>query len=80
MPPAYLLLRQHIEQVTPLTNTEFDYITGHFTAKKLRKHQSLIQEGESVEYDYCVAMGCLKAYRAESDGKEHILQFAVKDW
>jgi CRP-like cAMP-binding protein len=74
------LLRQHIEKVTPLTEDEFAFIRAHFTTKKLRKHQFLVQEGDSVPNDFFVLRGCLKAYHADREGKEHILQFAMSDW
>ena len=73
-------LRQHIEKITPLTDTEFDYILSHFTVKKLRKHQFLVQEGDFVTNDFWVMKGCLKAYHLDADGKIHILQFAMQDW
>lgn len=73
-------LRQHIEKITPLTDQEFDYILSHFTTKKLKKHQFLIQEGDVVTNDYFVVKGLLKASFTNNDGKEHILQFAMEDW
>ena len=73
-------LRKHFEKITPLTDQEFDYIFSHFTTKKLKKHQFLIQEGDSVENDYFVVNGLLKAYFVNDEGKEHIMQFACEDW
>ncbi len=72
--------RQHIEQITPLTDEEFDYISSMFTTKKLRKHQYLVQEDHEVTNDYWVIKGLLKAYHINEDGKMHILQFAMEDW
>lgn len=74
------ILRQQIEKITPLTDGEFDYILSHFTSKKYKKHQFLIQEGEDVPNDFFVLEGCLKAYHVSQYGKEHILQFALPDW
>ena len=74
------LLRQQIERITPLTDQEFEYILSHFTTKKLKKHQFLVQENEAVPHDHFVLSGLLKAYYISEDGKEHILQFAMEDW
>lgn len=74
------LLRQQIEKITPLTDGEFEYILSHFTPKKYKKHQFLIQEDDTVPNDFFVLNGCLKAYHIDPDGKEHILQFALPDW
>lgn len=74
-------LRRHFEKITPLTDQEFDYILSHFSSKKFKKHQFLVQEGDNVINDYFVLSGLLKAsYTNPDDGKEHILQFAWEDW
>jgi CRP-like cAMP-binding protein len=75
-----LAFRKHLEQITPLTDEEFDYILSHFTTRKLKKHQFLIQEGNPVTHDHWVLKGLLKAYHTDDNGKEHILQFAMEDW
>jgi len=76
----YPLLRQQIERVIQLTDDEYVYIENHFTEKKLRRHQFLVQEGESVSKEYFVLEGCLKTYHLSNEGKESILQFALEDW
>ncbi|HZH95763.1 MAG TPA: Crp/Fnr family transcriptional regulator [Flavisolibacter sp.] len=73
-------LRQHFEKLTPLTDQEFDYVLSHFTTKKLKKHQFLVQEGDHVTNDYFVVKGLLKAYHLDGEGKEYIMQFAMEDW
>jgi CRP-like cAMP-binding protein len=73
-------LRNHIEKITPISDQEFEYILSHFTIKKLKKHQFLIQEGENVINDYYVLSGLLKASHIDKDGKEYIMQFAMEDW
>lgn len=73
-------LKQHIEKLTALTDAEFSYILSHFTTKRLKKHQFLIQEDDKVVNDYWVVKGLLKAYHTDANGKIHILQFAMEDW
>lgn len=73
-------LRKHIEKYSPLTDSEFEYILSHFTPKKFRKHQFLIQEGDIVHHEFFVLKGCIKSYMVNEEGKEYILQFAVEDW
>jgi CRP-like cAMP-binding protein len=72
-------LRQHIEKITPLSDEEFDYVLAHFTQKKIRKHQFLVEEGEPVPHEFFVVKGCLKAFNIDREGKEHIIQFALED-
>lgn len=73
-------LRRHIEEITPLTDEEFSYILSHFTEKKLKKHQYLVQVGDNVMHTYWVQKGLLKATYTDEKGKEHILQFAMENW
>jgi CRP-like cAMP-binding protein len=74
------LFRQHIEKITPLSNEELDYVLSHFTTKKFKKHQFIIQEGDKVTNDFFILSGCLKSYFTDKNGKEHILAFAMQDW
>jgi len=73
-------LRQHIEKITPLSDEEFEFILPHFTSKKVRKQQFLIEEGEPVPHEFFVVKGCLKAFNIDREGKEHIIQFALENW
>jgi len=73
-------LRNHIEKISMLSDEEYVYVKSHFTTRKLKKHQFLVQEGEDVPNDFLVVKGCVKAYHVDTDGKEHILQFATEDW
>jgi CRP-like cAMP-binding protein len=69
------VFRQHLEKVIELTDEEYDYISSHFTNKKLKKHNFVIQEGLPVNHEYFVISGLLKASYLNEQGKEHILQF-----
>nr|WP_068890880.1 Crp/Fnr family transcriptional regulator [Pedobacter panaciterrae] len=73
-------LRKHIEEIIPLTDEEYAFVLSHFTTKKFRKHQFLIQEGEAVKYSYFVVSGLLKLVYTEATGKQHIVSFAMEDW
>ncbi|MET0465912.1 MAG: Crp/Fnr family transcriptional regulator [Chitinophagaceae bacterium] len=73
-------LRTHIEQVTPLSDEEFEYIKTFFTVKKVRKNQYLIHDGDEIKHEYLVLKGIYKVFYVDNDGKEHILQFARENW
>lgn len=74
------LLRKHLEKITPFTDSEFDYVLSHFTTKKLKKHQFLVQEGDHTPNDHFVLKGLLKASHVDNSGKQYILGFAMEDW
>lgn len=73
-------LREHIEKIVPLSEEEFAFVLTHFTVKKFKKHQFLIQEGESVKYSYFVVSGLLKLVHTDDSGKQYIISFAMEDW
>ena len=73
-------LREHIEKRVPLTDDEFAFVLAHFTLKKYKKHQFLIQEGEPVRYSYFVVSGLLKLVYTDELGRQHIVSFAMEDW
>lgn len=73
-------LHAHIQQLVHLSDAQFEQVLSHFTPKKFKKHQFLVQAGELVLYDHFVLEGCLKAWYTDAEGREHILQFALKDW
>ncbi|QIH33319.1 Crp/Fnr family transcriptional regulator [Sphingobacterium sp. DR205] len=73
-------LRDHIERIVPLDDTEFETISSFFSYKKYKKHQFLIQEGELVPCNFFVLKGLLKLVYSDDTGKEHIVGFAQEDW
>lgn len=73
------ILRQHIEEIVPLTDDEFDFVLSHFVYRKFKKHQYLIQAGDVAKNDYFVLKGLLKASHTNSQGKTHIVQFAMEN-
>jgi CRP/FNR family transcriptional regulator, anaerobic regulatory protein len=73
-------LRKHIEEITPLSDEEFDYIKTFFTLKKVKKHQYLLQEGDTAPLEYLILSGIFRMFHLDNDGKEHIVQFAGENW
>ncbi|AYL97788.1 Crp/Fnr family transcriptional regulator [Mucilaginibacter celer] len=73
-------LRKHIEEVTPLTDDEFEHIKTFFTLKRVKKHQYLSQEGDEAKFEYLILSGIFRMFHLDGDGKEHIVQFAGENW
>jgi CRP-like cAMP-binding protein len=63
-----------------MTEEELKQMEALTVAKKLRKHQYLLQEGNVCHHFCFIAKGCLRLYRVGEDGTEHILKFAVENW
>lgn len=73
-------LRKHIEEVTPISDEEFEYVKTFFTTRRVKKNQYLISEGDEVKYEYVVVQGIYKVFYIGDQGKEHIVQFAQENW
>lgn len=73
-------LRQHIEEISSLTDAEFDHVRPFFTLRKVRKHQYLVNEGDEAKYEYLVLSGIYKVFYVDEQGKEYIVQFAKAGW
>lgn len=76
----FSLLKKHINNRVLLTEEEFNISTKFFISKKLKKHQFLLSEGDVCRYIGFVNSGCLREYKIDNKGVEHILQFAIEDW
>ena len=48
--------------------------------KPLPKGEVLIRQGQTVKNTFFVTAGCLRSYCIDKNGKEHTLQFAIKNW
>jgi hypothetical protein len=48
--------------VVPLTNNEFDQVPAHFSTKKFRKHQFLVQQRDTVKFHYFIGLYKEPAY------------------
>ncbi|MBB3701300.1 Crp/Fnr family transcriptional regulator [Flammeovirga yaeyamensis] len=80
MEEALLKLKQHFLETVEISEEEWEYISQHFTYKRLKKHQFLIQEGSNVPNEFWIVKGLVKSYFMEDSGKEHILQFAFENY
>lgn len=73
-------LRKHIEEIVPLTDEQFDIVFSYFKSKKLKKKDFLVKQGDSVNCEYFVVSGLVKAFYSDDEGKDHIMQFAMENW
>ncbi len=74
------LLRTNLQKRIQLSEEEFGRCVEFFVPKKVRKKQFILQEGEVCRSITFVLSGCLRSYTVDSNGEEHIIQFAIEDW
>tara|TARA_B100000809_G_C15045174_1_gene496979 strand:+ start:394 stop:969 length:576 start_codon:yes stop_codon:yes gene_type:complete len=73
-------LIKKIKGSTKLSLEAQDYFISISNEKFVAKESVLIRQGQRVEKIYFVKSGCLRSYCIDKNGKEHTLQFAIKDW
>lgn len=69
-----------IKDSISLSSEAEKYIYSIANEKKALKGEILIREGQIVNKTYFVNQGSLRSFCIDKEGKEHTLQFAIKDW
>ena len=57
-----------------------EYLFSISNKRTFSKDEVLIRQGQNVNKVYFVTDGCLRSYCIDKSGKEHTLQFAIKNW
>lgn len=60
--------------------SEIKLITSVFHKRDVEKGTILINYGEIANHQYFISNGCLRSYYIDILGKEHTIQFGIKDW
>jgi CRP-like cAMP-binding protein len=69
-----------IKKSISLSSQAEQYIYSISKEKILSKGEILIREGQTVNKTFFVSKGSLRSFCVDKEGKEHTLQFAIKDW
>lgn len=56
------------------------YLYSIAKERTVSKGEILIREGQTVNKTFFVNQGSLRSFCTDNEGKEHTLQFAIKDW
>jgi CRP-like cAMP-binding protein len=63
-----------------LSSEAEEYLLSISKEKVTAKGEVLIRQGQAVKNVFFVSSGCLRSYCTDKSGKEHTLQFAIKNW
>lgn len=69
-----------IKSIIRLSKKAEEYLFSISTEKSLPKGEILVRQGQAVKKTYFVTDGWIRSYFIDKNGKEHTLQFAIKDW
>lgn len=73
-------LLDYFNQFLTLTEVETAMVSAVFTARRVKRRQFILQEGDICRHNTFVKEGCFRMYFVDEKGKEHNLQFAVEHW
>jgi len=73
------ILKEIFKEI-PFKLKEIPEIQNKFKKLHFKKGDIILKVGDTVCDQHYVFDGCLRAYFIDSIGKEHTLQFAIKDW
>ena len=62
------------------TKAEIKIIEPLFHKINVKKGTILLNAGDLVDVQYYILDGCLRTYHMDSHGKEHTIQFGIRDW
>jgi CRP-like cAMP-binding protein len=79
-PSSLGVLCAYLQERAPFTDDELAYVRSMFVPMTLRAREFLQRAGAVATHAAFVARGCLRTYVIDSDGKEHIVQFAPETW
>jgi CRP-like cAMP-binding protein len=71
---------KYLKEKANLDAEEISAVRAVSIEKKIRKRQYLLQEGNVCHYNCFIVKGCLRNYKVDNNGIEHILRFAVENW
>ncbi len=73
-------LINNIKSSIELSTEAEAYLFSISKERTFSKGEVLIRQGQNVNSNYFVTAGCLRSYCVDKSGKEHTLQFGVKNW
>jgi len=73
-------LYNYISKQMNLSQEAKEFIASISKVSFFEKDTVLLNQGESVKKTYFVIDGCVRSFLEHENGKEHTLQFAIKDW
>ncbi|MFT6204255.1 MAG: CRP-like cAMP-binding protein [Spirosomataceae bacterium] len=73
-------LQSQLIEKHSFTVKEADFFVSHFTERKVKKRQFIIQPDFIAKYRVFVAQGTFKAYVIDKNGQEQVISLAMNGW
>ena len=69
-----------IFKVSGFSEQELRTISNSLKVIQLKKGEFLLRTGQTVSNTYYVYEGCLRSFFVDESGRDHTLQFGIRDW
>ena len=69
-----------IREKVDLSEKDIEILKPFFIPKKVRKRQYILNAGDVCQYITFVEKGMLRSFTVDSEGHEHVVQFAIEGW
>jgi CRP-like cAMP-binding protein len=73
-------LIEYIEVKLPISNEILSELKARVVERNLVKGEVILSENSAKKIQVFVASGCLRSFYKTENGKDHTLQFAIKNW
>ena len=70
----------HLNKHAIISEEDFNVFLGHFTHKKIRRKQFLLEEGEISKHMAFIVKGAMRQYYIDEKGVEHVVNLYVENW
>lgn len=73
-------LFHYMNKYAVISEEDFKDFLDHFSQKRIRKKEYLLEEGEICKYMAFIVKGAMRQYYMDEKGVEHIVNLYVEDW
>jgi CRP-like cAMP-binding protein len=73
-------LQKELIKKHSFTDKDAEFFVAHFTERKVKKRQFIIQPDFIAKYRIFVAQGTFKAYVIDKNGQEQVISLAIDGW
>jgi CRP-like cAMP-binding protein len=77
---SFNLLFENLSRHITLSDADKNELRARFETRTLKRKEFILNHGEVCKCSAFVSKGCLRSYSVDSNGFEHILQFAPGWW
>lgn len=80
MQKPFSIVQEIYTKELSFTEEEILFIESKYERVEFEKGATILHANQKVNHQYFVLDGCLRTYLNAKSGKEHTIQFAIKNW